>query len=203
MRQYTRLLTAGIGMAGIFLGALASGAEETSSSGKGESDAQQQWARLSQEAKVLSKIHHTNQMEIQAGKLAMEKGHSEDVRDYGERLRRDHQNADKRLKALVEQEDVPLVKPQPQTEKEKKQAKKQKQTMQKLQTLEGEEFDEAFLKFMVEGHQHSIQTLSKAHEKLEDPDVRDLVGKLIPILEQHLQLAKNLRGEPEPATAKR
>lgn len=194
MRQYPPVFAPAVAVTAVLLGALASRAEEpgTKAEKKSQSEsqtaAQQEWARLSMEAKVLSKIHHTNEMEIKAGKLAMEKGYSEDVRDYGDRLMRDHRNADKKVKALAAQEDVVLVKPQPQTEKEKKRAKQQKQTMQKLQSLGGEQFDEAFLKFMVQGHQNAINTLSKAHEKLEDADVRELVGKLIPILEQHLQL---------------
>lgn len=160
----------------------------------------QQEQELPPEVMVLLKMHKTNQMEVKAGKLAVQRGRAEDVRDYGERLVRDHQMNDQKVKNLAEEEGIRLVKPEPQTKKEKERAKQQKQTMQKLQQLEGEQFDRVYLKFMVQGHEHAIKTLSKAlEEKLKDPDVRELVEKSIPILEQHLELARQLRGEPAAA----
>lgn len=70
--------------------------------------------------------------------------------------------------------------------------------MQKLHELQGEQFDQVYLKFMVQGHEKAIKTLTEAHEKLEDPDIRELVGDLIPILGQHLELAQHLRGDSAP-----
>lgn len=144
------------------------------------------------ETKVLSKMHHVNQMEIKAGQMAMEKGQSSDVRAYGRRLRNDHQFADKKVTELAKAEGIKLMEPNPTTPEEKQQAQEEKQMMEKLQMAQGGEFDTAFLKAMEKGHTKAIETLTQAHEKLQDPQVRGLVAKLIPILKQHLQLARNL-----------
>lgn len=182
------------------LGAQQTGEGSPESAQQSSQEKNQQEQKLPPEVMVLSKMHKTNQMEVKAGKLAMQKGSAEDVREYGERLMRDHQMNDDKVKKLAEEEGITLVKPEPQTQEEKKRAKHQKETMQKLQKLEGEEFDRVYLKFMVEGHEHAIKTLSKAlEEKLKDPDVRELVEKSVPILQQHLELARQLRGKPAAA----
>src|SRR5215213_1268077 len=54
-------------------------------------------------ADVLSKLHHANQMEIEAGKLAQEKGSSKAVKAYGKTLVRDHSAADKKVLATAKQ----------------------------------------------------------------------------------------------------
>lgn len=43
---------------------------------------------------VIAKVHQANQMEIQIGKLAEQKGASAGVKRYGGLLRRDHQKGD-------------------------------------------------------------------------------------------------------------
>lgn len=161
-----------------------------------QSDAQQ----VSFSVKVLSKIHHTNQVEIKAGKLATQKAASQDVRAYGERLMKDHKLADKKVSDLANELGVELIQVKPQTKEEKQHAKKQKETMQKLQELKGEAFDPVFLKAMVDGHKHAIETLTKAQKKLDQPEVKELVGKLIPILKQHLELAENLQARDKTST---
>ena len=57
-----------------------------------------------QTAEVLSKLHHSNQMEVAAGKLAQEKGQSKDVKAFGKTLVTDHSAADKKVMALAKEE---------------------------------------------------------------------------------------------------
>lgn len=143
--------------------------------------------------RVLSRMHQVNQMEMQAGKLAWEKGNSESVRNYGERLFRDHRFGDRKVTGLAEARGIKLVQPKLQSAEAKKRMKEMKQMMAKLKKMEGPSFDDVFLKMMVQGHKHSIQTLRQATEKLDEGEVRELVVNLIPILEQHLTLAQNLQ----------
>jgi uncharacterized protein (DUF305 family) len=89
---------------------------------------------------------------------------------------------------------VELVPANPHTSEEKPQHEKQVKTLDKLRKLNGSEFDAAFLQFMAEGHAKSIEKLKVSREKLRDKDVRDLVDKLIPILEQHRELAAHHEG---------
>src|SRR5204862_225533 len=59
---------------------------------------------------VLTKLHHANQMEIEAGKLAQTKGESKAVKTFGKTLVSDHTAADKQVVALAKQLKVDLPK---------------------------------------------------------------------------------------------
>src|SRR5689334_6150049 len=61
-----------------------------------------------QTAEVLSKLHHSNQMEVAAGKLAQEKAQSKDVKNFGKTLVTDHSAADKKVMALAKSEKIDL-----------------------------------------------------------------------------------------------
>src|SRR5688500_5032457 len=60
---------------------------------------------------LLSDLHHANQMEIQMGKMAKEKGTSEQVRQYGDRLIQDHELADQKVQDLARKDGVTLAAP--------------------------------------------------------------------------------------------
>lgn len=143
--------------------------------------------RLGLEQKILSRMHRVNQMEMEAGRLAWEKGSTALIRSYGERLFRDHRFGDRKVTNLAEEKGITLVAPPSPA------PKAMKQMMQKLQQARGEPFDRAFLKMMMQTHQNAIQTLRQAAPKLEDEDVQGLVTNLIPILGQHRTLAAHLQ----------
>lgn len=59
--------------------------------------------------KVLNKLHQTNQEEIMMGKLALEKGTSEDIKRYGQSLINDHQKADEEVKRIAKAQNIQLT----------------------------------------------------------------------------------------------
>jgi predicted outer membrane protein len=70
----------------------------------------------------------------------------------------------------------------------------QMRMVDKLKTLTGKEFDNTFLPAMVQGHAEAISMLKDAEGKLpEHSPVRMLISKLLPILQQHQQLAEDLQ----------
>jgi putative membrane protein len=59
-------------------------------------------------ADVLQKLHHADQKEIAAGKLAETSGKSRQVKDYGRMLQKDHAAADMQVTALAREEKITL-----------------------------------------------------------------------------------------------
>src|SRR5688572_22786392 len=55
------------------------------------------YMRSDMERQVLSDLHKTNQKEIQLGQLAQQKGASAEVRNFGQHLIKDHQEADAKV----------------------------------------------------------------------------------------------------------
>lgn len=69
-----------------------------------------------------------------------------------------------------------------------------KATMEKLHQLHGMAFDDAFTQFMVQGHTQAIALLSLAQHRLPQGNgLRSLLNNLIPILQQHYEIAAALR----------
>lgn len=69
-----------------------------------------------------------------------------------------------------------------------------KSMMQQLQGLQGKAFDAAFTQFMEKGHTKAIAMLSMAEHMLPANDgLRSLLGKMVPILVQHYDIASHLQ----------
>jgi putative membrane protein len=134
---------------------------------------------------VLSKMHHVNQMEIRMGELAMQKGRSQDVRNFGRRLRNDHQMADRRVTNLAAREGIRLVN-RPMTPHERS-------VHRRLRHARGDRFDREFMNDMASGHTQTIQDLAQARRELRDPQVRRLVGNTLPALRQHRNMAREIQ----------
>jgi putative membrane protein len=171
MKQLTRGLTAVL--AALTLALLAVGAQ-------GATRYDRQMTR-----QVLSKMHHVNQMEIRMGEMAMQKGRSQDVRDFGRRLRNDHQMADRRVTRLAAREGIRLVNP-PMTPHERS-------VHRRLRHARGDRFDREFMNAMASGHTQTIQDLAQARRELRDPQVRRLVGNTLPAMRQHRNMAREIQ----------
>jgi putative membrane protein len=136
------------------------------------------------EADILSKMHQINQMEIQVGQLAQKKGSTFAIREFGDRLARDHKKGDAMVQAFAREHKITLAAPA-------MSATPQEQ-MQKLEGLTGLAFDGYFLELMESGHKTAISMLGQAHQELQGMPLGVLVGQLLPILEQHYIIATTL-----------
>lgn len=133
---------------------------------------------------LASKIRAVDAMEIEAGRLAQARGSTDGVRRYGLVLERDHRLADRRVTALANAQGLTLTEVPPSAEEAAE--------MARLGSLRGAAFDDAFLKAMKAGHGRTLELLAKARQSTPDLRLADLISRLIPILEQHDQLAGGL-----------
>jgi putative membrane protein len=120
--------------------------------------------------------------EVQLGQLAQQKGHSEAVKQLGQKLVTDHSNNQEQLKDLAKSANVTWP---------ASVNAKQKQLKQKLQGLNGEAFDRAYANAMVKDHKKAIAEFQTAANQSSDADVRAFAQKTLPVLQQHLQLAQD------------
>lgn len=135
-----------------------------------------------QTAEVLGKLHHSNQMEIAAGKLAEDKGQAKDVKSFGKTLVTDHSAADKKVMALAKEEkiDLPAEAPMPADK------------MAKMKAASGAEFDKMFAADMLEDHKKDIAEAKEARDATKDPKLKALLQSTIPVLEKHREIAQKL-----------
>jgi putative membrane protein len=57
----------------------------------------------------------------------------------------------------------------------------------------GKDFDKAYIKAMVDGHQSAVSDFEKASKNTKDADVKAWVDKTLPTLRMHLDSAKAIQ----------
>lgn len=132
--------------------------------------------------KVLSDIHATNTAEIAFGTLAKQKGRSEQVRRYGDRLAKDHTKSDKKVKDLAKKKDITLADPVMMPE--------HRELFARLEAASGSEFDKIFLDGMEKAHNDAARKLRNT--KVDDAEVQKFVNRLVPDLEKHEHMAHEI-----------
>lgn len=121
--------------------------------------------------------------EIQMGKLAAEKGSTEPVKQYGQKLVSDHTKATQELKQIAEKENIQI----PDSLDSKHQSK-----IDKLGKLSGPQFDRAFVKDQMKDHQKDVDDFQAEAQYGTNPNVKMAAAKELPTLQQHLTEAKEL-----------
>ena len=120
--------------------------------------------------------------EVELGKLAADKGSSEQVKQFGQKMVDDHGKANDELKTLAQNKNITLP-----TDLNSK----DKATKEKLEKLSGAEFDRAYMQAMVKDHNTDVSEFRKESNSGKDPDVKAFAAKTLPTLESHLKLAQD------------
>jgi putative membrane protein len=134
-----------------------------------------------------------NTWDIQTGDLAVKKGSTKTVKDFGAMLSRDHKNVRQQGRDLAAK-----LKVTPTPPKDFALAKAHADAMNKLEGLSGKEFDKAFLQNEVDYHQAVIDAVTATLlPSLQNAEVKDLVTKVAPAFAAHRDAAKNLLAKGE------
>ncbi|WP_427912386.1 DUF4142 domain-containing protein [Ramlibacter sp. MMS24-I3-19] len=133
-----------------------------------------------------------NQVDIDAGKLAEKQAKSKDVRAFGKQMVTDHTAVNKSATELVTKLHV---KPEP-SDTSKSLKKGGDENMAKLKKLKGAAFDKAYVDNEVTYHQAVIDAVDKTLiPSAKNADLKALLEKVRPALEQHLEHAKHLQSQ--------
>jgi len=130
--------------------------------------------------------------EVELGKLATQKASSDEVKQFGQRMIDDHTKANDQLKELASKEKIAL----PDALDSKHQSK-----IDKLSKLSGPQFDKAYMKDMVKDHQQDVNEFQSEAQGGADPNIKQFAASTLPMLQEHLTLAKNLNKNEKHAAA--
>lgn len=130
--------------------------------------------------------------EVELGKLAQQRGSSQEVRDFGQRMVTDHSQANDKLMTIAQSLNVEV----PTTLDKKDQA-----TLEKLQSLHGAAFDRAYSRDMRADHRTDIREFEHVAMHGHDPQVRQFAESTLPTLKEHLAMAEKLPGASRTASA--
>jgi putative membrane protein len=129
-----------------------------------------------------------NSANIETGKLAAERGASNAVRQFGAMLARDHQAVRQQGRDLAKKLGVTPTPPADHSS-----ATNHAAAMEKLRQLRGAEFDRAFLRHEESFHRDVIAALKTTLlPAIKNQELRDLVLKVAPAFQAHMEMAQNL-----------
>jgi putative membrane protein len=120
--------------------------------------------------------------EVEAGKLAQEKASSQDVKDFGAMMVKDHSQNDDDLMALAKTKGLT-----PSTDLDLM----HKAAIDKLNMSSGADFDKAYIKNQVAGHKKMLALMQK-EENSTDPDFKAFATKTADTVQMHLSKAESL-----------
>ena len=124
-------------------------------------------------------------MEVELGRIAAQKGMSDAVKQFGQRMVDDHSKANEELMSLASSKGMTL--PTALDEKHQK-------DVTKLSAMSGAEFDRAYSRMMLSDHNKDVKEFEKQSTKGGDADLKAFASKTLPTLQEHLQMARALPG---------
>jgi putative membrane protein len=122
--------------------------------------------------------------EVAEGREIMRKATSPDIRAYGQQMVTEHGKAFEELKQLAASKGVTIPAELDNEHKGK---------VDKLTKYAGNKLDQEYADDMVDDHEQDVKEFQKAAQDLKDADLRAWAAKTLPILENHLSMAKDIQ----------
>ena len=150
------------------------------------------------DARLVALLHHVNEDEIAAGKLAQQKGQSADIKSYGKQLVDDHTKSDTDVKAAAKKAGI-TPSDSALTAHDREMMRTDKNKMDQLKKMSGAEFDKTFAQVLARDHDHMLSMLRDHKDDLKSPELKQLVDNTIPVLEQHKDMAEKAQRNTQKA----
>jgi putative membrane protein len=137
---------------------------------------------------IVAIFDNANSFDIETGKLAAKRGHSNEVRQFGAMLARDHDMVRQQGRDLAKKLGVTPTPPAGDQS-----ARDQAATLHRLSALRGVGFDRAFLQHEAAFHRDVIAAIeSTLLPAIKNEELKALVMKVAPAFQAHLDMAENL-----------
>lgn len=132
--------------------------------------------------------------EIEHGRVAAKNATNDAVKQFAERMVDDHTKANDELKGLASQKNVTLPAELDQ---------KHRAMHQKLSKMEGAAFDKAYMSHMVMSHTEAVGLYQRESKTGKDADAKAWAAKILPTLQEHLKMARDLNTKAGAGTTKK
>ncbi|AZF05889.1 DUF4142 domain-containing protein [Pseudomonas sp. R5-89-07] len=123
--------------------------------------------------------------EVEAGKLALEKSGSADVKTFAQHMITDHTKVNQELTALAQKLDIEVPDDAALTDKAKK----------AILEMRDESFDKAYANNQVNAHETTVALFKKEAQSSDNAELKAFATKTLPSLEAHLKMAKELQAK--------
>jgi len=183
MNSSIRYLNYGVVAAMTVWGALSvSAADNTTTSSAGSTTATSSGAKLDhRDTAFIKDAAQGGLAEVEMGRMAETQAQNPQVKQLGQRLVQDHTTANQQLMQIAQQAGVNVPSDT---------NRKETHMENKLQGQTGAAFDKAFVEHALTDHEKDIRKFEKASQDTKDPQLKAWIDKNLPILRQHLEMAR-------------
>jgi putative membrane protein len=165
-------------------GGMMSGNRNSNTGAGGQTGASGRGATLgSNDRKFVMEAAMGGMMEVELGRLAVERGASEAVKQFGQRMIDDHTRANQELMQLASAAGL--------TPPAALDAKHQAMVA-KMARLSGAEFDRAYARQMVKDHEKTVALFQRESSRGAHDVLKSFAAAQLPALREHLQMARAL-----------
>ena len=123
--------------------------------------------------------------EVEAGKIASEKGQFDAVKQFGQQMVEAHTQTTEQLKGIVQAQSIKFELPAKFDEKHQR-------LIDDLNAAHPEDFDKTYAKQQVTAHEKADDLFTKYAEKGDDAVVKAFAVKTLSVIKQHLEAATKL-----------
>lgn len=144
-------------------------------------------SRMNQQDKDFAKLAaQANRGEIEIGTLAQQKASNDAVKEFGKRMVEDHTNAGHELRNWSAQTNFML--PTGITADDSS-------TKSSLSSESGTQFDRKYMQSQLKDHKQVIAAFEKEIQDGQDPQLKQIAAKILPVLQDHVRLAEDVAGK--------
>lgn len=147
---------------------------------------------LSFATEVIARIHEANQIAIRVGRMAEERAGAPALRRYGRLVATDRRVQDGQLLEYARHAGVTVGPAKYLTEAEHIRGAEKAASLGRLATLSGPAFDNELLGLATSDNQSAIELIDEARGEVADPELRIMLDKALPILNQHMTIVQAL-----------
>ena len=135
------------------------------------------------DAGFVTKAASSGMHEVELGRIAQENAANGEIKKFGERMVTDHGKANKDLMDAAKKANIPVP---------DKMLDEHVKHIDRFKKLKGSEFDQAYIKHMVESHTKGSALFERASKEARDPGLKAFAAKTLPTIKEHLELAQKL-----------
>jgi putative membrane protein len=141
------------------------------------------------DANIFALLDEVNAADSSAGAIAVTKGTSSEVREFGRRMTRDHHQLRAQGAALAKKLNVTPAAPSddPVT------SMAQDETNTLNSTAKGKDFDKAYIDAEVNAHKAVLDLATKSAGQTQNSELKNLIQKAAPVVKGHLTKAESIQ----------
>ena len=139
-------------------------------------------------ADFVAQATSSNLLEIETSQLALDRSKNEQVRQYAERMVKDHTDAMKQMESVAQGQKLPG-----------EAAQQHLQMLDQLRNTQGQEFDVRYLQMQQQAHQEAINLHERFIQSGDgDQQLKQHAEQMLPILREHLQQVQQIGQQVAP-----